>query len=110
MVVRLQKVDANVDAQKNAHSKKELQFNEILEVKSLALDSFSNEQKESYDKLPYRSKFMVKAIRSLHIFFAADEYEREIWLHSFAKVLEYNKIGMEKFNLRTLADTRLLPI
>ena len=48
------------------HRKKELQFNEVLEVKSLELDIYQAEQKDSVEKLPFRSKFMIRSIRNEH--------------------------------------------
>ena len=82
-----------------------VKFNEILEVKSLELDIYQAEQKDSHEKLPFRSKFMIKLITKEYQFFAANEVERSIWLQSFAKVLEFNRVGLEKFNLRAFVDT-----
>ena len=74
----------------------------------MELDIYQAEQKDSVEKLPFRSKFMIRSLKSEHQFFAANDVEREIWLQSFAKVLEYNKYGLDKFNLRSVADIESL--
>ena len=85
-----------------------MQFNELLEVKALELDIYIGEQNETLDTLPFRFKFMIRSIQSEHYFFAANHIEREIWLRSFAKVLEYNTCGPDKFNLRSAVDVDTL--
>ena len=39
-----------------------------------------------------------------YFLFAKNEDEREIWLQSLAKILEFNTKGESLFNLRTPAD------
>ena len=105
-IIRLKKFDEDEVGMKRLglHHKKELQFNEILEIKSLDLDFYQAEQIESLEKLPFRSKFMVRSVKTEHFFFAQNDTERNIWLESFAKVLEYNKCGIDKFNLKSVVD------
>ena len=84
-----------------SHDGKSIPFSEILEVSRLELDIFKGEHKIPAKTHEFRSKFMVKTLKRTIFFFAKGETEREVWIESFAKVIEANVAGQSKFNLKS---------
>ena len=79
-------------------------FSEVLEVSRLELDVFKCEHKNPTKTNNFRSKFLVKTLNRNYFFFAKSDLEREVWLESFAKVLEANEAGQSNFNLKSRAS------
>ena len=82
--------DSENDYERGIKGHKDVSFNEIIEVKSLALDVFNGEHLQQ-DERPYHQKFMVRTLERDHIYYAKTEKERVVWLEGFAKILDYNK-------------------
>ena len=94
-IIRFKEERSDADFEKG----KDIAFQEVLEVNLLDLDVFKGEHKKSLGL--YKFKFGIRTMKREFMFFARDALERDIWLESFSKIVEINKLGRTHVNLRT---------
>ena len=71
-------------------------FSEILATKALELTFYEEEDRD----LVFRNKFSMTTLTREYLLFAKTEDERDLWVQSFLKVIEFNTQTEGDFNLK----------